>query len=122
VSRRTPLPRPIGSYPTVRFAVRLWAINGVIGAMAAGTILAWIVILATFEIVKEGFFPSPPPKVEAPAPVRPQLTRQENWRYREPNRDDPPQVWFRKLTPPPGGYVYDENYHLIRIPGEKIAE
>jgi hypothetical protein len=109
--RSHPFPRSIDQEPTVRFAVRMWAAEKVIGAVVIGGIALALFIGAIVEGVKQAA--EGPPK---PLPPKLLILR-ENFIRQPPDGQDAPHVSWRKLMPPPEGFAYTRGtYRLVALP------
>jgi hypothetical protein len=103
--------RDLTDYPSVRFAVRSWAIYQVISAIMIGGIILAILVSALVTGVKQVVGPPPGP----PPPKR--LILRENWRSVPSAREDGPATVWHKMTPPPVGFAYTEDYkRQVKMP------
>ncbi len=113
--RRTPFgPPPLDRYPSVRFAVRAWAIYQCVSAVVAGIVLLAFLLIGFRACEQMAQRPSGPAALNVPPTWR--MTR-EQW-FRHPPEakvwpgDDAETRWFKSI-PPPEGYAYNRNWHLV---------
>ncbi len=110
MSRPNPFgPPPLDQDPSVRFAVRAWALYQCLSAVVLGGGLLALLLGALVEGIQESASPPPPPKPKL-------LILRENHLPRIPEGGDPPTVFWGKTTPPPKGFAYDEHYYLLKLP------
>jgi hypothetical protein len=106
--RRNPWgPRPLSEYPSVRFAVRAWALYQCISAVVIGGLILYFGASALTQAV-----------IDPPPPQKPKLLiLRENWKAAKINPEDGPQTYWYKLTPPPKGWAYTDDYRTqVELP------
>jgi hypothetical protein len=98
-------------YPTVRVAVRLWALHQCLSACIAFVLITGLLIGAVMQCA--GLRPAPPPRPKM-------LILRENFKVSIPTGDDPIPAWWGKMHPPPVGFAYNEHYYLVRLPATYV--
>jgi len=92
-------------FGAVGLAARIWAWQQLVGSVAAflmlGGFLAAMIVLAANA-------PRNPPKEK-------QLITRETWQYSPSQPGDGPAARWGRLTSPPPGWAYDQDYNLVRL-------